>query len=103
MNEPARYYWDQLEAASNLFQESRDNTARVKYLDYVREICCELINDPCCPRLVQSEARVSVLLDMSSTVKRGSKLTSPENPLQMPPKDILVREARTRRVHWSHC
>jgi hypothetical protein len=53
----AHFYWAKLEGAINTFQASEDKTNN--RLNYVQNICCELINEFRCPRLVQIEARVS--------------------------------------------
>jgi hypothetical protein len=77
----ARFYWDKLEGVNNVFKASEDKTD--KGLDYFQNICCELINEFRCPRLVQIEALVSVPLHTPDGIRQNSKLTRPETPLQM--------------------
>lgn len=57
----ARFYWAKLQGATNIFQASENKTD--DGFDYVQNICCELINEFRCPRLVQIEAFVSVLIE----------------------------------------
>jgi hypothetical protein len=92
----ARLYWAQLEGATKMFQTSEDKTQ--DGLDYIQNICCELINEFRCPRLVQIEARVGVLQipAESRPCFEANSHTRIETALPMLSGYLLVRQIPTR-------